>query len=124
MRFNRQTSRGFTLIEVLVALTILGLGVVTLLQIFSLGLRLDARSAVRTNAADGARDINRCGTAVDERCRRQRPVASSSSNRPRAIVLGFSEDLGAEGGRARVIPVGWPAGATYRPEDLSSWQEN
>ena len=56
MRFNRQTSRGFTLIEVLVALTILGLGVVTLLQIFSLGLRLDARSAVRTeSAADGAR---------------------------------------------------------------------
>ena len=56
MRFNRQTSRGFTLIEVLVALTILGLDVVTLLQIFSLGLRLDARSAVRTeSAADGAR---------------------------------------------------------------------
>jgi len=56
MRFNRQTNRGFTLIEVLVALTILGLGVVTLLQIFSLGLRLDARSAVRTeSAADGAR---------------------------------------------------------------------
>ena len=44
------------MIEVLVALTILGLGVVTLLQIFSLGLRLDARSAVRTeSAADGAR---------------------------------------------------------------------
>ena len=56
MRFNRQTSGGFTLIEVLVALTILGLGVVTLLQLFSLGLRLDARSAVRTeSAADGAR---------------------------------------------------------------------
>jgi len=59
MRFNRQTSRGFTLIEVLVALTILGLGVVTLLQIFSLGLRLDARSAVRTeSAADGARVLD------------------------------------------------------------------
>ena len=29
---------GFTLLEVLVALTIVGLGVVTLLQIFSLGL--------------------------------------------------------------------------------------
>ena len=56
MRLNRQISRGFTLIEVLVALTILGLGVVTLLQIFSLGLRLDARSVVRTeSAADGAR---------------------------------------------------------------------
>jgi len=56
MRPHSQTGRGFTLIEVLVALTILGLGVVTLLQIFSLGLRLDARSAARTeSAADGAR---------------------------------------------------------------------
>jgi prepilin-type N-terminal cleavage/methylation domain-containing protein len=41
---------GFTLLEVLVALTIVGLGVVTLLQIFSLGLRLQARSNVRTEA--------------------------------------------------------------------------
>jgi prepilin-type N-terminal cleavage/methylation domain-containing protein len=41
---------GFTLLEVLVALTIVGLGVVTLLQIFSLGLRLQSRSNVRTEA--------------------------------------------------------------------------
>jgi prepilin-type N-terminal cleavage/methylation domain-containing protein len=41
---------GFTLLEVLVALTIVGLGVVTLLQIFSLGLRLQARSNSRTDA--------------------------------------------------------------------------
>jgi prepilin-type N-terminal cleavage/methylation domain-containing protein len=47
---------GFTLIEVLVAMTIVGLGVVPLLQIFSLGLRLQARSAVRTEAVvQGAR---------------------------------------------------------------------
>jgi prepilin-type N-terminal cleavage/methylation domain-containing protein len=50
------SSSGFTLIEVLVAITILGLGVVTLLQIFSLGLRLGARSTASTvSAADGAR---------------------------------------------------------------------
>lgn len=43
------------MLEVLVALTIVGLGVVTLLQIFSLGLRLGARSAQRTElAAEGA----------------------------------------------------------------------
>ena len=55
-RYYRRSRRGFTLLEVLVALTILSLGVVTLLQIFSLGLRLGARSAVRTeSAAEGAR---------------------------------------------------------------------
>jgi len=41
-------SAGFTLLEVVVAMTIVGLGVVTLLEIFSLGLRLGARSSVRT----------------------------------------------------------------------------
>lgn len=55
-RRNSSSARGFTLLEVLVALTILGLGVVTLLQVFSLGLRLGARSTLRTEtAADGAR---------------------------------------------------------------------
>jgi prepilin-type N-terminal cleavage/methylation domain-containing protein len=48
--------KGFTLLEVLVAMTIVGLGVVTLLQIFSLGLRLGARSATSTEAVTyGAR---------------------------------------------------------------------
>ena len=41
---------GFTLLEVLVAMTIVGLGVVTLLQVFSLGLRLQARSMSRNEA--------------------------------------------------------------------------
>lgn len=47
---------GFTLLEVLVAMTIVGLGVVTLLQVFSQGLRLGARSSARTEMiASGAR---------------------------------------------------------------------
>ena len=51
-----RSSRGFTLLEVLVAMTIVGLGVVTLLQIFSQGLRLQARSTANTEAvAHGAR---------------------------------------------------------------------
>ena len=54
MRRTRLSSKAFTLLEVLVALTILGLGVVTLLQIFSLGLRLVARSATRTESAVSA----------------------------------------------------------------------
>jgi len=53
---RRHGNSGFTLLEVLVAMTIVGLGVVTLLQIFSLGLRLGSRSNVQTVAiAQGAR---------------------------------------------------------------------
>jgi prepilin-type N-terminal cleavage/methylation domain-containing protein len=47
---------GFTLLEVLVAMTIVGVGVMTLLQIFSQGLRLQARSTASSAAvAQGAR---------------------------------------------------------------------
>lgn len=54
-RRNRR-AEGFTLLEVLVALTILGLGIVTLLQVFSLGLRLGTSSAAATEAVtQGAR---------------------------------------------------------------------
>jgi prepilin-type N-terminal cleavage/methylation domain-containing protein len=45
-----KSCKGFTLLEVLVAMTIVGLGVVTLLQIFSSGLRLQARSMARNEA--------------------------------------------------------------------------
>ncbi len=41
-------SAGFTLLEVVVAMTIVGIGVVTLLEIFSMGLRLGSRSSVAT----------------------------------------------------------------------------
>jgi len=53
---RQRGKNGFTLLEVLVAMTIVGLGVVTLLQIFSLGLRLGSRTNVQTEAiAQGAR---------------------------------------------------------------------
>ena len=42
--------RGFTLLEVVVAMTIVGLGVVTLLEIFSAGLRLSGKSSAKTEA--------------------------------------------------------------------------
>jgi prepilin-type N-terminal cleavage/methylation domain-containing protein len=41
---------GFTLLEVVVAMTIVGIGVVTLLEIFSSGLRLGSRSSAATEA--------------------------------------------------------------------------
>ena len=43
-------STGFTLLEVVVAMTIVGIGVVTLLEIFSTGLRLGSRSSATTEA--------------------------------------------------------------------------
>ncbi len=53
MRIQNPKSKienGFTLLEVVVAMAIVGLGVVTLLEIFSLGLRLGTRSFARTEA--------------------------------------------------------------------------
>ena len=43
-------SAGFTLLEVVVAMTIVGIGVVTLLEIFSTWLRLGSRSSATTEA--------------------------------------------------------------------------
>jgi prepilin-type N-terminal cleavage/methylation domain-containing protein len=48
---------GFTLLEVVIAMTIVGLGVVTLFEIFSLGMRLAARSSVQTEAISHGRHI-------------------------------------------------------------------
>lgn len=47
---NLAFQKGFTLLEVVVAMAIVGLGVMTLLEIFSLGLRLGARSSERSEA--------------------------------------------------------------------------
>jgi prepilin-type N-terminal cleavage/methylation domain-containing protein len=51
------SAKGFTLLEVVIAMTIVGLGVVTLLEIFSLGLRLGARSTVRTEVITDGRHV-------------------------------------------------------------------
>jgi prepilin-type N-terminal cleavage/methylation domain-containing protein len=48
---------GFTLLEVLVAMAIVGVGVVTLLEIFSLGLRLGSKSSVETEAMAYGRQV-------------------------------------------------------------------
>ena len=51
------SGRGFTLLEVVVAMAIVGLGVVTLLEIFSAGLQLGARSRDRTEAVAYGRQL-------------------------------------------------------------------
>jgi prepilin-type N-terminal cleavage/methylation domain-containing protein len=50
-------SPAFTLLEVIVAMTIIGIGVVTLLEIFSAGLRLGGRSSSATEAMTYGRQI-------------------------------------------------------------------
>jgi prepilin-type N-terminal cleavage/methylation domain-containing protein len=57
LRRRPRSRQGFTLIEVVVAMTIVGLGVVTLFEIFSLGMRLGARSSVRTEAISYGRQV-------------------------------------------------------------------
>ena len=51
------SGRGFTLLEVVVAMAIVGLGVVTLLEIFSSGLQLGARSRDRTEGVAYGRQV-------------------------------------------------------------------
>ena len=76
---KRNPLSGFTLLEVLIALTILGLGVVTLLQIFSLGLRLGARSTASTEAVTyGAR-------VMDELLARKKVADGSDSGTVAAV---------------------------------------
>ena len=55
-----KTCTGFTLLEVVVAMAIVGLGVVTLFEIFSSGLRLGTKSSERTQAIAYSRQ------AIDE----------------------------------------------------------
>jgi general secretion pathway protein I len=75
MSSARNWHGGFTLLEVLVAVTIVGLGVVTVLQIFSLGLRLGAHSTASTEAVThGAR-------VMDELLARKKLFEGSDSGR-------------------------------------------
>jgi len=50
-------SRGFTLIEVAIALSILGIGVVTVLELFSGALQMERSSATRARAVVHARTL-------------------------------------------------------------------
>lgn len=68
-------AKGFTLIEVVVAMTIVGLGVVILLQIFSQGLRLTARSTLRTEAVAGGARV------MDELLTRKKLAEGADSGR-------------------------------------------
>ncbi len=53
----RAGSRGFTLLEVAIALAILGVGVVTVLELFSAGLRMESGAGLRARAVVYARGL-------------------------------------------------------------------
>jgi general secretion pathway protein I len=53
----RTRARGFTLLEVAIALAILGVGVVTVLELFSAGLRMQSGAGMREHAVVYARGL-------------------------------------------------------------------
>ena len=53
---NLKLETGFTLLEVVVAMAIVGIGVVTVMELFSLGLRLAGASSTRTEAVAYSRE--------------------------------------------------------------------
>lgn len=57
LKLRFRFAAGFTLLEVVVAMAIVGLGIVTLLEVFSSGLRLGARSAIRTEVMNSGRQV-------------------------------------------------------------------
>src|SRR5262249_41072480 len=68
-RILAPSGAGFTLLEVVIAMTIVGLGVVTLLGIFSLGLRSGTKSTASTEAmiyGRGVMDEFLSRTKIDE----------------------------------------------------------
>jgi prepilin-type N-terminal cleavage/methylation domain-containing protein len=56
-RRRRSRRRGFTLVEVAIAMAIVGVGVVTVLQIFNAALRTERGAGIRARAAIRARDL-------------------------------------------------------------------
>lgn len=57
MKISRTFSAGFTLLEVMVALAILALGLVTVLELFAGSLRIGVKSSRRTQAAIYAQNV-------------------------------------------------------------------
>jgi len=81
----RRRSRGFTLIEIAVAMAVLGVGVVTLQQIYQGALRLQDRSSRQGRAVLHAR------------------AAMDSLLAPRTIADTTSEETTREGFRTRIL---------------------
>ena len=65
-RRKHARARGFTLLEVAIALAILGVGVTTVLQLFSGGLKMEAGAGVRTRAVVHARALLDQAIAIAE----------------------------------------------------------
>lgn len=63
---SRSRTRGFTLIEVAIAMAIVGIGVVTVLQIFNAALRTERGAGIRARAVMRARAVLEQTLAIPE----------------------------------------------------------
>ena len=134
---RRQASGGFTLLEIAVALAVLGVGVVTCLQIFSGSIRLQDRSSRESRAvlhARAAMDALLFGGEVTDHSEER---TTAEGFRTRILVrhagpdegvdkkaLDFSSDVGL---RYLEVDVTWQDGTgakTYTLKSLRAAPEN
>jgi prepilin-type N-terminal cleavage/methylation domain-containing protein len=66
VRRRRDGAAGFTLLEVAIALAIIGVGVVTVLELFSAALRMESGAGMRTRAVVHARGLLDAAMALPE----------------------------------------------------------
>jgi prepilin-type N-terminal cleavage/methylation domain-containing protein len=132
--------RGFTLLEVAVALGILGVGVVSCLEIFSASLRMIDRATRETSAVREARTAMDCMMSVVEEfqdavwdhCPRERTTAEGFTTRSDwwKEKLEKERDLTLHGTHALYhlqVTVTWQDGKgakTYTLDTLRALQEN
>ncbi len=132
-----RAARGFTLLEVMVALAILGVGIVTCLQIFSGTLRLQDRASRESRAVLAARAAMDALIYAPEITDHSEERTSAEGFRTRLIVrhagaedgvdthdLGFVSDVGL---RYLEVDVTWQDGRgmkTYTLKSLRMAPEN
>jgi len=131
-RGARRKASGFTLLEIAVALAILGIGVVTTLQIFSGSLRLQDRAARQSRAVLHARAT--MDALLYERLIKDHTSETTTREGFRTRVLvrhatpeeGGSEDTGDLGTESETalryleVEVGWSDGAGMKTYTLKS----
>ena len=116
---GRRGARGFTLLEIAVALAVLGIGIVTCLQIFTGSLRLQDRSSRESRAvlhARAAMDALLFGTEVTDHSEER---TTAEGFRTRILVRHAGPEEGVE---KRDLDVVSELGLRYLEVDVT-WQD-